>query len=170
MRFIYAKKMQIPSGSANILQTMNMAWAFRNAGSDVVLFPMFRGSRKEFRGLVKSHYHLAHDLDPECRVFPLRNKGLYSLWFSAMMAAEWIRGSRKVFLARDLREGAVLAGLKRRVRHDHVLVYEIHESASLTSRDAGRADWEAKMRTEGEVLRAADLIIYTGSHLRDVIR
>ncbi len=165
---VYAKKMQLPSGSANILQTLNMAWAF--VENNMRVNACVSSQDDDIVKKIERDYCLEERFAPDFVFVRTRNKGIYSIVFFIFLLKNWFFGEKSIFIARDMGEGALLARLKSLSKKDHIFVYEMHDSVYLEMLSSKKIDNVFIKRKEKYILDRADLIVYTGPYLKNIVR
>jgi hypothetical protein len=99
--FIFAKKFRLPSPAANIIQTLNMAWGFQDAGVDVRLFPgRKRRDPQSLMATVEDQYMLDKTARPRITFLPGSHKGIYGLLFRSFLVKEWLTNPHGIFFLR----------------------------------------------------------------------
>lgn len=166
---VYVKKMQVFSNAASILQTLNMAWAFQGCGLHVKLYPSAVGPQEKIVAELKIHHDLNSNNTPDFNFIHYKNKGFYGLHFRWSILKEWMSSEQKLFFVRDINEGIWISFLKKYMNKNHLFVYEMHDSTYLEFLNAKKIDDKTKKEKEKKVLHAADAIIYTGVHLKQIV-
>lgn len=164
---IYAKKMQFPSLSASILQTLNMAWAFVENKNNVKM--MINCCIDNFYEKIEDNYSLNRNYRPTISFVKLKSKGFYSILFFLFILKNWILMNNCVFFARDIGEGCIISILKKFIPRRHVFVYEMHDSVYLDHLSTKKRDNLYIKKKEKLILNNCDYIIYTGQHLRNTV-
>lgn len=167
----YAKKLIYPSGAANVLQSLNMAYAFADNNVTTFFFPGFRGNVADEVKKMEAGFALTPS--PKLLMKPLSgsHKGIYGLNFRARIAMRWLQSkSSDVFYARNIKEGLLLARLKRKLRMKRPLFFEMHEilAEQHASKNTGKAYIFETL--ERELLDQVDGIISISSLLSDDIK
>lgn len=168
-KLIYAKKIQILSNSASILQTLNMAWSFCHHGFDVDVVASISLKKKEIIKTIIRNYKLDAIKIPFFHCLRSKNKGLYGIFFRYNIAKFWIDREPKVFYARDIKESLYIMFLKKMIKRNHLFVYEMHDSIYLEYYCLNNIYDENRRKNELEVLSGADGIVYTGPYLKKIV-
>jgi glycosyltransferase involved in cell wall biosynthesis len=168
---IFAKKIRLPSPAANIIQSLNMAWAFRAAGCDVHLFPGY--SQKKSLSLIQDieeKYCLNSNTRPKISLLPAKNKGMYGLLFRSQLIREWVSNSDSVFFCRDLKEAVFLLKLKKLIKRHHKIIYEMHDSVFIEHEEYAYKDADRCKNLEKQIISKIDGIIYTNAYIKKKIQ
>lgn len=164
---VYVKKMQLPSNSASILQTLNMIWAFSE--NECHVKACINAKNKNIIIEIVDKYSLNRLLKPEFFCIKTKNKGVYSLIFFIYIVKNWIFNKKSIFIARDLKEGFCVSILKKYLKRDHFFIYEMHDSVYLEKINSLKIDDLSIKKKENFILNSADLIIYTGPYLKKIV-
>lgn len=170
-RLTFAKKLTLPSKAANVLQSLNMAYAFAENGVPTNFYPGFKGDRTALRTTTEKGYALNPTPDLNLRSLYGNHKGVYGLSFRAMLAMAWLRSKpTDVFYTRDIKEARFLAGLKRTTGLKRPLFFEMHEilSEQHASYKTGKA--EQFFSYEKEILAQVNGIVSISTLLADDIK
>lgn len=167
--FVYAKKIQLLSNSASILQTLNMAWAFSYYDTSVNVFASVDLNRDKIMDRITHDYNLDSKKTPCFHFFSSKNKGLYGIFFRFSIAKFWMDKRQKIFYARDIKESLYILFLKKILKRSHLFIYEMHDSIYLEYFDLNNIYDEKMKRQESEVLSGADAIVYTGPYLKKIV-
>jgi glycosyltransferase involved in cell wall biosynthesis len=159
--------MQIPSVSASILQTLNMAWAFVENKNNVKM--LINSNIDNFYKKVEENYSLSSIFRPKISIIKFNSKGLYSILFFLFILKNWILNNNSVFIARDIGEGYLISILKKYILRNHVFIYEMHDSVYLEHLNSKKSNNLYIKRREWFVLNNCDFIIYTGQHLQNTV-
>ena len=175
---LFAKKIIVPSNAANVLQSVNMAAAFAQAGADTFFYPGMR--RSAFQTIPRdSASALATILaeigiQPEharnWRPLPAGNKGVYGLLFRLHIAAAYVSATTRLAYARDVMEGYFLSRLKSICKREHKFLFEMHEILHLLHQEQKQYNWQETFRKEQSVVRAIDGLIVTNGVLAGAAR
>ena len=150
---IYAKKMRLPTQSANVTQALNMALAFEAAGAAVRCFPgvTVEKGRSTARDVLRRVLEDigAHAVPPGWRILPGKSKGLYGLLFRLALFGAMRASPDGLLFARDIAEAEYLIALGRVVRRP--LMYEAHEILHQMHEKEGKGHWQNTLRREKRV-------------------
>ena len=163
---VYLKKMQIPSNSASVLQTLNMVWAFVENGYNVKI--CFNSIDENVISNIVKKYNLNKFLKPNFFCIKTKNKGVYSFLFFLFMFKNWIFNKKSIFFARDLKEGYCVSIFKKYFKRKHFFIYEMHDSVYLEKINSLKFDDSSIRQKENLILNSADLVVYTGPHLKKI--
>jgi len=167
----YAKKLIYPSGAANVLQSLNMAYAFAENGIKTHFFPGIKGGIRQTVVDMESGYALFPSPTLEMRPLFGGHKGMYGLNFRARIAMKWLTSKpTDVFYARNIKEGLFIAKLKRSLGMNRPFFFEMHEILAhqhARKKTEKAAQYEAM---EKELLAQVDGIISISSLLSDDIK
>ena len=163
----YVKKMQLPSNSASVLQTLNMVWAFAENNCSVKI--CINSKDNDIARNIVSKYRLNRCFKPEFFCIKTKNKGIYSILFYLYFVKNWIFNKKSIFFARDLKEGYWISFFKKYLKRDHVFIYEMHDSVYLEKINSLKIDDLTIYQKENLVLNSADLVIYTGPYLKKIV-
>lgn len=166
----YAKKLICPSGAANVLQSLNMAYAFAENGVTTYFYPGFKGNNRSAVAQMEDDYALAPSPTLNITALSGGHKGLYGLNFRARIALRWLRSNpSEFFYARNIKEGLLLTRLKRRLGIRRPIFFEMHEilAEQHARNNTGKADWFESL--ERELLDQVDGIISISSLLSEDI-
>lgn len=164
---LYAKKIRLPSSSANILQSLNMAAAFaREAKECRTYIGCSVGNEACVRQMLDA---LGQDVLPDgWRIVRSASKGGYGMRFRAGLL-RCIMGRRPVLAyARDISEAFTLALLRRFRRFQ--FFYEAHEVLHLMHREMGKKEWEQTKRREQNILSAVSGVVATSERVAQELR
>lgn len=164
---LYAKKIRLPSSSANILQSLNMAAAFaREAKECRTYIGCSVGNEACVRQMLDA---LGKDVLPDgWRIVRSASKGGYGMRFRAGLL-RCIMGRRPVLAyARDISEAFTLALLRRFRRFQ--FFYEAHEVLHLMHREMGKKEWEQTKRREQNILSAVSGVVATSERVAQELR
>ena len=159
---IYAKKLRLPTQSANVRQALNMALAFEAAGAPVRCFPGVTvagtsrtTARDVLRGLLEEFG--AHAVPSGWRVLPGKSKGLYGLLFRLAVFGAVRDCPDGCLFARDLAEAEYLSALGRVFRRP--LLYEAHEMLHVMHEKEGKGHWQKTLQRERRVFASLSGLI-----------
>lgn len=169
---IFAKKIVLPSASANILQSLNMASAFKDAGALVWCRPGFKTSIGERltggSSLQKRYAELlqGYGLVSPCPAVPVWHKGLYGAGFRRWLFGRMLFGKERLLYARDMSEASfIVKGLQLCPQRNHTFIYEMHELLFVQHRQSGKAGWQEVRQREGSVLGAVHGLVVINEQL-----
>jgi glycosyltransferase involved in cell wall biosynthesis len=166
--FVFAKRIRLPSTAANIIQSLNMAWAFRAAGCDVRFFPGY--TQKNSLTLIQNieeKYCLNINTRPQMSLLPAKNKGMYGLFFRYHLIREWMTKCDSVFYCRDLKEAVFLLKLKKIKKRNHKIVYEMHDSVFIEHNEYAYSDANCYKKIENKIISEVDGIVYTNTYIKN---
>jgi glycosyltransferase involved in cell wall biosynthesis len=179
--FVFAKKLRLPSNSANTLQSLNMALAFSAAGLGLRWFPgcaptlrqadapaATLSERRKATLLTALRDIGVHAIPQGCRVLPATQKGLYSALFRLALLRERLRDSQTIFYARDISEAYFLSSLNRFL--PLTLVFEIHEVLHLKHKTLGSPRWKHTFRQEKKIFANISGLVLINEYLLEQIQ
>ncbi|SBV90916.1 hypothetical protein KL86DPRO_10108 [uncultured delta proteobacterium] len=172
MNFVFAKKCVLPTGAANVLQSLNMAAAFSRAGADMSFFPGIKGNNGAERDALFRTALNDLGVDPPLAggwdLLPGSHAGFYGARFRLKMAALRFASPGAVFYARDIKEASCIRRLLALPGRKHRFVFEMHEVLHRQAQNA--AQKERLRREEAAVLRAAHGLVALTPSLGDMAR
>jgi glycosyltransferase involved in cell wall biosynthesis len=172
MRVVVAKILEFPSKGAHLIYNLNQGWELARMGCEVVywLRPL------ESLTLSRIAYELGdYGLKPlpglHFRILYFTNKPLASLEFRIRLLAELLRPGKKViFIPANLRSGHQLVLLKRWIRLDPPLVYEVHNLDHVIQENRGESGHRRTRKQEASVYANVDGLVVISEPLFTVMR
>lgn len=172
LSLVYAKKVRLPSQSANVWQSLNMAAAFEAAGADVCCFPGSCGYSGKGGNSAVLHEALQGlgltGLPRGWTVLPGGNKGLYGLAFRAAVTLAALSKPGSILYARDIFEADYVRLLTKRLKR--ACFYEAHEILHLMHKAADNPRWSETLRRERAVFASLTGLICTTTAIGEQAR
>lgn len=179
--FLYAKRLTLPSSSANVVQSLNMAVALGQCGENVFFFPAVRASFGEWcRGIVGNDAPLAtrlqallqpYGLDPAgTRAWkPLwhAHRGIFKKQYEAAVTRCMREHAQLTLYARDVAEAHILARFKTKNPQKKPFVFEMHKREYLARQQRGD-DWQRVFAREKEIFAAIDGLVVINARLGEL--
>lgn len=175
---LYARKQILPSQSASILQSMNMAAAFAQAGNRVYSYPGVKASlwrkgsqsaHQAFLGCLEQ-YGLNKEYFGACRPVGISHKGLYGAYYRAQVLGRYMRGNDIIY-TRDVSDALYVSRLRALFGKRGLFLFEMHEALfALHKAGVGKCDWERTRDKEIRILSAVDGVVVINPKIADSAR
>ncbi|CAK7063447.1 MAG: hypothetical protein DELT_01530 [Desulfovibrio sp.] len=153
MNLVYAKKCIVPTGAANVLQSLNMAAAFSAAGAATYFFPGSKGKsaaeRQDVFRTALTDSGISPDMRDTWSLLPGNHAGLYGARFRLALTMLRFLLPDAVFYARDIKEAGFVRRLLSLPGRKQTFVFEMHEVLHLQAQNAHKRD--ALLREEAAV-------------------
>lgn len=161
---LFAKKAILPSGNANVLQSLNMAAAFAEAGGATVFYPGLaceKGADTANRiAAICDENGLDAATADSWSFLNGSHKGRYGLSLRGRTALWYLSKKLGLAYARDIGEAVFLARLRQFFGVRNRFLFEMHEVLHVQhQRPFSRFDWQTTRRKESTVFRSIDGLV-----------
>lgn len=165
---LYARKQIMPSHAASILQSMNMAAAFAQAGNRVYSYPGVKaplwreGGQSVHQTFLHclEQYGLSKECFEDCHPVGISQKGLYGAYYRAQVLGRYMRGNDVIY-TRDVSDALYVSRLRALFgKRRGLFLFEMHEALfALHKAGVGKCDWKCTRNKEIHILAAVDGVV-----------